>query len=112
MDLVVVGCEVDHSSLAFLEKGCVRVPVFLVLAHCVLPGLAGHGVLQLASGYWYSVEGKHQVNGVTLVRMTWDLPGDGEPVGVVIRHRAWVEVVGRLEERDLESLPRESEPVA
>ena len=64
MDLVIVGGEMDDGSPAFLEKGCVGVPIRLVLSYRILPRLAGHRVFQLAGSYWNPVEGEYQVNGV------------------------------------------------
>ena len=105
VDLVGIGGEVDQGALAEREDGRVGVAVVLVLPHGAAPGLAGHGVLQLAGGHRQAVEREDQVHGRAAAGVARHLAGDRQLVARELRLGLRVQAVRGLEVGQAEVLP-------
>ena len=112
VDFFGVGREVDDRSLPEAEERRVGVPVSLILADSVAPGLTGHLVLEFAGGDRHTVEREDDVDRVLLAGVARHLPRDREVVGLEPGDCIGIECVRRLEIREPEGLAVEPEAVA
>ena len=96
---VGVRGEVGQRAALELEDRLARVAVPLVLAACVLDGLAGERVLQLQRHDRYAVQAQGDVERALGVRREMELAGESQAVGGVAGLKLRVQRVGRLGRR-------------
>ena len=110
--LVRVHGKMNESPLLELEDLVARVAVEPVLPDGVLHTLPAQRVLEFRCGHGQAVEAEGQVERVRMVRAVLELPGDGEPVGLVAPLRLRIHPAGWSEESHAELLAEALEAVA
>ena len=95
---VGVRGEVGQRAALEREDRLARVAVPLILAACVLDGLAGERVLQLQRRHRNAVQAQGDVERALGTRREMELAGESQAVGGVAGLQLGVQRVGRLEE--------------
>ena len=112
VDLVRVGREVDERPPLEGEERGAGVAIRLVLAHGVLPALAGAGVLEFDGRDGQAVDGEQHVERAGVAGVARHLPRDREAVLVEEVDGVEVRAVRGLGVREPEELAVEFEAVA
>ena len=102
----------DKCPFFELENQVVWIAVIPVLGLCILPGLAGHRVLEFERCQRKPVEPEDDVDGILMLWRIAELAGDGEDILIIEPERLRVEAACRPEICDTEELPERFETVA